>query len=147
MPVLPDVASSRIEPGCSRPVASRSSISARATRSLTEPVGLAASSFANRRTVGLGASRGISTVGVSPIDSTIPEYRLPARAARGTAISTAAGDRRQEPDLVAVGDGRGKAGEIPDVLAVEVHVHEPVQVAVGGQQLVGEGRVPPDERV
>ena len=68
MPVFPEVASSRIESGASRPDVSRSSTNARATRSLTEPVGLAASSLANRRTAGFGESRAISTTGVPPID-------------------------------------------------------------------------------
>src|SRR3989442_5977721 len=117
MPVLPDVASSRIERGRRRPFASRSSISARATRSLTEPVGLAASSLANRRTFGFGASLGISTVGVSPIDSTMPEKRLPARAATGAATSAAAGERRQEPDLVAVAARCLVPAEVAHVLA------------------------------
>ena len=53
-----------IESGPSRPVASRSSISALATRSLTDPVGFAISSLANRRTAGFGDIRAISTSGV-----------------------------------------------------------------------------------
>src|SRR4051812_33371071 len=40
-----------------------------ATRSLTEPVGLRPSSLAQRRTSGLGVSRGSSTSGVLPIAS------------------------------------------------------------------------------
>src|SRR5262245_13612383 len=144
MPVFPDVASRMILPGPSRPLASRSSISARATRSLTEPVGFAASSFAKRRTSGLGASRGISTAGVSPMDSRIPEYRLPARVATG-AVTSASRDRGEQPDLVPLLDRRLEAREVAHVLAVEVDVHEAVELAVGGEQLLGKARVSIDE--
>ena len=46
MPVLPLVGSSRRRPGSSSPEASAASIIAFATRSLIEPVGFCASSFA-----------------------------------------------------------------------------------------------------
>src|SRR5215218_3320495 len=139
MPVLPDVASSRIESGLRRPLASRSSTSARATRSLTDPVGLAASSLAKRRTAGFGESLEISTTGVPPIDSTSPPYR-PRRSVAGAVISAAraAGDRREQSDLVTRLDGRLEPGEIPDVAPIEVDVDEAMQLTVRCQQLLGE---------
>ncbi len=71
MPVFPEVGSRIVWPGRIAPFSSASSISARATRSLTEPVGLRDSSFAQMRTPGLGESRGSSTSGVLPIDWTM----------------------------------------------------------------------------
>ncbi len=71
MPVLPEVGSRIVWPGRIAPFSSASSISARATRSLTEPVGLRDSSFAQMRTPGFGESRGNSTSGVLPIDWTM----------------------------------------------------------------------------
>ena len=71
MPVLPEVGSRIVWPGPTAPLASASSISARATRSLTEPVGLRDSSFAQIRTPGFGDRLGSSTSGVLPIDCTM----------------------------------------------------------------------------
>ena len=67
MPVLPEVGSRIVWPGRIAPFSSASSISARATRSLTEPVGLWDSSLAQMRTPGLGERRLSSTSGVLPI--------------------------------------------------------------------------------
>ena len=67
MPVLPEVGSRIVWPGRIAPFSSASSISERATRSLTEPVGLWDSSFAQIRTPGLGERRLSSTSGVLPI--------------------------------------------------------------------------------
>src|ERR1700760_3893148 len=67
MPVFPEVGSRIVEPGPTAPLASASSISARATRSLTEPVGLRDSSLAQMRTPGLGDRRLSSISGVCPI--------------------------------------------------------------------------------
>src|SRR6185369_7205263 len=53
----------------------------------------------------------------------------------------AAGHRRQEADLVALGDRGREPVEIADVLAVDVDVDEPVELAVDGQQLVLQRRV------
>src|SRR5215212_9064824 len=64
MPVLPEVGSRMVWPGRIAPFSSASSISARATRSLTEPVGLCDSSLAQMRTPGLGDRRLSSTSGV-----------------------------------------------------------------------------------
>src|SRR4051794_37190686 len=67
-----------------RPRSSASSISARATRSLTEPVGLNDSILAHRRTPGLGLRRRSSTSGVLPIACTMSAYRPPqGRFSRG----------------------------------------------------------------
>ena len=71
MPVLPEVGSRIVCPGPIAPFSSASSIKARATRSLTEPVGLRDSSLAQMRTPGLGDSRGSSTSGVLPMDCTM----------------------------------------------------------------------------
>ena len=57
----------RPRPGPIAPRSSASSISERATRSLTEPVGLCDSSLAQIRTPGRGESRLSSTSGVFPI--------------------------------------------------------------------------------
>ena len=67
--MLPEVGSRIVWPGSIAPRASASSIMYLATRSLTEPVGLRPSSFAQRRTSGFGVSRGSSTSGVLPIAS------------------------------------------------------------------------------
>ena len=71
MPVLPEVGSRIVWPGPIAPFSSASSISARATRSLTEPVGLWDSSLAQMRTPGLGERRLSSTSGVLPIACTM----------------------------------------------------------------------------
>ena len=71
MPVLPEVGSRIVMPRPRAPFISASSISARATRSLTEPVGLCDSSLAQMRTPGLGESLESSTSGVLPIDCTM----------------------------------------------------------------------------
>jgi hypothetical protein len=71
MPVLPDVGSRIVWPGRIAPFSSASSISARATRSLTDPVGFWDSSLAQRRTPGLGERRLSSTSGVLPIACTM----------------------------------------------------------------------------
>ena len=67
MPVLPDVGSRIVWPGRIRPFSSASSIMLRATRSLTEPVGLNDSILAQMRTPGLGVRRRSSISGVLPI--------------------------------------------------------------------------------
>src|SRR5205085_10548245 len=77
MPVLPEVGSRIVWPGATAPFSSASSISARATRSLTEPVGLCDSSLAQMRTPALGERRGSSISGVFPIDWTMSPYRPP----------------------------------------------------------------------
>ena len=71
MPVLPEVGSRMVWPGRMRPLSSASSISARATRSLTEPVGLRLSSLAQILTPGFGLRRLSSIRGVCPIDWTM----------------------------------------------------------------------------
>ena len=68
--MLPEVGSRIVWPDDSAPRLSASSISARATRSFTEPVGLRDSSFAQIRTPGFGERRGSSISGVLPIDCT-----------------------------------------------------------------------------
>ena len=71
MPVLPEVGSRIVWPGRIRPFSSASSISARATRSLTEPVGLNDSILAQMRTPGFGLRRRSSTSGVLPMAATM----------------------------------------------------------------------------
>ena len=73
MPVLPLVASTTVCPGRNAPERSASSMIARAMRSLTEPIGLNDSSFANTLTPG-GASLPRRTRGVLPIVSSIVSY-------------------------------------------------------------------------
>ncbi len=67
IPVLPEVGSRIVWPGRISPFSSASSISDRATRSLTEPVGLNDSILAQMRTPGLGDRRRSSTSGVLPM--------------------------------------------------------------------------------
>ncbi len=67
MPVLPEVGSRMVIPGLIASLASASSMRARATRSLTEPVGLNDSILAQMRTPGLGDRRFSSISGVLPI--------------------------------------------------------------------------------
>ena len=88
--------------------------------------------------------------------------RRAARAPRGRALwswsavvgepprdghRSAAGHRRQQADFVGRRDRRIEPREVADVLAVDVDVDEPVEVAVVGQQLAAERRVALDERV
>jgi hypothetical protein len=68
MPVLPDVASTMVWPGFSKPFCSASSTIASASRSLTEPPGLKASTFAYSVTCA-GAMRCSLTMGVEPMVS------------------------------------------------------------------------------
>ena len=68
MPVLPEVASTIVWPGLSRPLRSASSTMASARRSLTEPPGLKASTLAYSVTC-LGAMRCSLTMGVRPMVS------------------------------------------------------------------------------
>ena len=65
MPVLPLVASTTVCPGLSSPARSAASITPSARRSLTEPIGLKASSLAWSSTPS-GASRFSRTTGVRP---------------------------------------------------------------------------------
>ena len=71
MPVLPEVGSRIVWPGEIAPFSSASSISERATRSFTEPVGLRDSSLAQMCTPGFGDRRASSIRGVFPIDCTM----------------------------------------------------------------------------
>jgi hypothetical protein len=72
MPVLPLVASITVCPGFSSPDCSAASMTAMASRSLTEPSGLNDSAFTNRLMPG-GASRLMRITGVLPIFSTMLE--------------------------------------------------------------------------
>ncbi len=86
MPVLPEVGSSTVQPGVSRPSASARSTMASAGRSLMEPVGLRSSSLAHSRTSGAGLRFGRPTSGVSPTACSSESYRTavqpPATAGR-----------------------------------------------------------------
>src|ERR1700732_122151 len=77
--VLPLVASTTVCPGLSRPVRSASSMTPRAKRSLTDPMGLKASILTYRATCA-GASFLILTTGVRPIVSRMLSNRFLARA-------------------------------------------------------------------
>src|SRR5262245_58281430 len=85
MPVLPLVASITVWPGFSSPDCSAASITPSASRSLTEPNGLKASTFTNRFTPG-GPSLLILTTVVLPTVSRMLSYRatlfLPTRHSR-----------------------------------------------------------------
>src|SRR3954467_11213275 len=110
MPVLPEVGSRIVWPGRISPFSSASSIRARATRSLTEPVGLNDSILAQRRTPGLGLSRLSSTSGVLPIAWTRSPYRPPHgrfwRGGTGTSKRIVKAGARLAPALTARPDLR-----------------------------------------
>src|ERR1700761_842824 len=99
MPVLPEVGSRIVCPGRIRPFSSASSIIARATRSLTEPVGLRDSSLAQSRTPGFGLRRFSSTSGVWPIAWMMSPYRPPQGlfSRRSAAIASGSVARRARP--------------------------------------------------
>src|SRR6202047_1310325 len=81
IPVLPLVASTTVGPGLSRPVRSASSMTPRAKRSLTDPMGLKASILTYRAPCP-GAGFLILTPGVRPIVSRMLSNRFLARASR-----------------------------------------------------------------
>src|SRR5262245_53252293 len=91
MPVLPLVGSRRRRPGSSSPDASAASSIALAMRSLSEPLGFWPSSFANRRTDGLGESRASSISGVDPTRS---------RSDAGRVLASSTCHRWQQDELV-----------------------------------------------
>src|SRR5215218_8315906 len=133
MPVLPDVGSSTVQPGCSSPSASAFSIIARAGRSLMEPVGLRSSGFAHSRTCGAGESDGRPTSGVSPTACSRESYRAmtPPGEAPGLGrdetrpapdSAHAAGDCGQDGDGGVLPDRRLEAACEPHVLVVDVDV-------------------------
>src|SRR5690349_8982786 len=157
MAVLPELDSRRVFPGPSSPRASRSSTSAAAMRSFTEPVGLAPSSFAKSFTLGSGESESIRTSGVlptvarrlsttAPCSVTVPSVVTIPCVMRATSCATA-GDRRQEPDLVVGIDASIQAVQVPDVFAVQVDVDESMQSAFGRAQPIPERGVAVDERI
>jgi hypothetical protein len=81
MPVLPEVASTIVSPGRSRPLASPSAIIRAAARSFTEPPGFCHSALAYSSTPGVSRSkRGSLTRGVRPIRSRMDDA---ARSAAG----------------------------------------------------------------
>src|SRR5688500_6086835 len=109
-------------PGATAPRASASSISERATRSFTEPVGLWLSSFAQMRTPGFGESFFSSTSGVCPIASIVSPYLPPhgRLSMRGpvTEKRLAPGHRREDHQRVRVGQWRVETLEHAHVLVV-----------------------------
>src|SRR5690349_8378065 len=122
MPVLPDVGSRMVQPGRSSPSFSASSTIRSAGRSLMEPVGLRSSSLAQRRTSDVGDSLGSPTSGVPPTEA--------RRLSKRVTGASAAGDRREHDDLVAVAQRRLEPTEEPHVLVVDVDVDEAAQVTV-----------------
>src|SRR5919112_4277964 len=137
MPVLPDVGSRIVQPGRRVPSFSASSTILSAGRSLVEPVGLRSSSFAQRRTSGLGDSVGSPTSGVPPTEARRWSYRVMA----WSGSASAARDRRQHDDLVTVAQLRVEAADEADVLVVDVHVHEAPQVAALDEPRLDAGMV------
>ena len=77
MPVLPDVASTTVCPGFSAPRASASRMIASASRSLTDAIGLNASTLTYMVTP-FGARRLMRTIGVRPIVSRIESWIIAA---------------------------------------------------------------------
>src|SRR5207249_3729963 len=58
----------------------------------------------------------------------------------GTHACRAAGDGREDRDRVAFLDVRLEDAQVPDVLAVDVQVHEPMQAALVRDDAVGQTR-------
>src|SRR6266568_1977587 len=140
MPVFPDVGSRMILSGVSEPSASACSTILLAMRSLSEPVGFEPSSFAHSLTLGFGDRRGMPTSGVLPMASRMSFARMRGDYPRtvttdpGTYCS-APGDGGEDRHGVAVLDVRLQRPEVADVLVVHVDVDEPVQAAVGRQNV------------
>src|SRR5438874_3426145 len=89
VPVLPEVGSTIVPPGRSRPSRSADSISAAATRSLIDPPGLKDSSLATSWGASPAAMRESLTTGVWPIVSRIESFTstLPAVLAIAQGVS------------------------------------------------------------
>src|SRR6266545_409590 len=124
MPVLPLDGSRIVWPLRSAPEARASSIIARATRSLSEPVGLAPSSLAQIRMRGDGDSRRSSTMGVWPMVATRSTC-LPAlvdRGARVIGLVGAAGHGRQQDHRVIRADRRLHPLLVANVAIIDVDV-------------------------
>ncbi len=73
-PVLPEVPSTTVPPGCSSPASSAASIIATAARSFTLPPGFTYSSFAKTGAVRAPVTRLSRTRGVPPTASTRDAY-------------------------------------------------------------------------
>ena len=107
------VGSMIVAPGLSRPSRSAASISATATRSLIDPPGLSASSFATRAGVTSWPSRESRTRGVSPIVARMDSW-MPARLGEAVSMTThdscnpSCGDSR--PDAEQRGDAHAPSG-------------------------------------
>ena len=126
--MLPDVGSRIVQPGVRMPSRSAVSTIHRAGRSLTEPVGLRSSSFAQIRTSADGDSRGKPTIGVWPTESSRESYLVMASADLAQFNrEAAASDRGQDRHGVIIGDWCGQAIEESNVLIIEVDVDKPPQ--------------------
>src|SRR5690242_18946954 len=133
MPVLPEVESMITLPARNSPRCSPTSTILRTARSLTEPPGLKVSSLAKMRTPGRRSPAvrwRISNSGVSPIRSITLEARETGTCCR----SASAGDRRDDGNVVAILYRRVELVEEADVVAVEIDVHEPANLALVVQQ-------------
>src|SRR5439155_20490364 len=69
----------------------------------------------------------------------------PADRSHSQSIARAAGHRRQDDDRVARTRRRRQLREVAHVLAVEIHVDEPVEHPVAGEELIAELRETLDE--
>src|SRR5262245_2696334 len=90
------------------------------------------------RTPGFGLKPCTPTIGVFPIRSRTDSSFTGAGRARW---GSAPGDRGEDRDDVAVGDLGVELVEVPDVVVVDVDVHELVQRTVAVDQLALEARV------
>src|SRR6266851_2461384 len=83
------------------------------------------------------------------LTSACPKINLSRRLAmrRSLVSRTTSGDGRHDRDLVLLGHLRLEAGAEPDVLVIEVDVHELAELAVVVEQAVLEARVAPVEGV
>src|SRR5688572_24907968 len=120
IPVLPEVASTTVWPGLRRPLTSASWMMAQASRSLTDAMGLKASTF-TKRWMSLGASRLRRTIGVLPMVETMLSWIMVLLSgARGSEIP---------------GRRHGRGGEH------QQHHDDPARGAESGLELLHLGRL------
>ncbi len=134
----------RVCPGLRMPSFSASSIMARAIRSFTEPPGFWPSSLIRMRTSGFGLSWLMSTSGVLPISSSTEPCAVIAWRRR--VRDRAPGNRREDGDLVAIGDRSGQRRQVTDVVVIQIDVDELVERPVIVDHLAGKPRVLLDQR-
>src|SRR5712691_6291906 len=141
IPVLPLVGSMmmRSVPGYRSPFSSAASSIASATRSFTDPDGLAPSSLAHSRTPGLGLKPGSSINGVLPMARSMDVGIRTASSVMP--FSLAACDRRQDRDDVTFLDRCFETLEVAHVLVIDIDIDEGPLLAGRQEKLASKTRV------